>query len=134
MLRNSFKIAVRTLERNKAYALISIMSLALGITCAILIFSLVKYHLSFDTFHSKKDRIYRITTEMHDEEGISPEANVPQPIGKALLDDYTFTEKVAMVFSRPELLVSIPSSDGNKKFKEILLLHSRNFFTYSISL
>lgn len=119
---------MRNLERNKAYALISIMSLALGITCAILIFSLVKYHLSFDTFHSKKDRIYRITTEIHDEEGISPEPNVPQPIGKAFLDDYTFAEKIAMVFSRPELLVTIPSSDGSKKFKENIAFAQPEFF------
>lgn len=46
MLRNFFKIAIRNLKRNKTYALINVLGLALGITCAILIFTLVKYHLS----------------------------------------------------------------------------------------
>jgi putative ABC transport system permease protein len=127
MLRNYFKIAVRNLERNKAYALINVMCLALGITCAILIFSLVSYHLSFDTFHSRKDRIYRITTEFH-QEGISRGADVPQPIGKAFSDDYTFAEKVAMVYSNSDLLVSIPSSEGSKKFEENIAFAEREFF------
>ena len=83
MVRHFFKIALRNLERNKAYTLINVICLALGITCAILTFTLIKYHLSFDTFHSKKDRIYRITTEFH-QDGISREANVPQPMGNAL--------------------------------------------------
>src|SRR3989337_1802378 len=127
MLRNYLKIALRNLERNKAYTLINVVCLALGITCAILIFTLVKYHLSFDTFHSKKDRIYRITTEWH-QEGISREPNVPQPMGKAFRDDYTFAEKVAMVYSRSDALVSIPSSEDNKKFEENIAFAQSEFF------
>ena len=65
MIKHFFKIALRNLEHNKPYALINVMCLALGITCALLIFTLITYHLSFDTFHSKKDRIYRIITELH---------------------------------------------------------------------
>ncbi|MEX1240508.1 MAG: ABC transporter permease [Cyclobacteriaceae bacterium] len=127
MVRNYIKIAVRNLERNKAYALINVMCLALGITCAILIFSLVTYHLSFDTFHSKKNRIYRITTEFH-QEVISREPNVPQPIGKAFSADYTFAKKVAMVYSSTDMLVSIPSSEDNKKFVENIAFAERELF------
>jgi predicted permease len=126
MLRNYFKIARRNVYRNKAYSLINVLGLALGIACAILIFSLVKYHLSFDTLHSKKDRIYRITTELH-QEGISREANIPQPMGKAFRDDYTFAEKVAMVYS-DYWLVSIPSSKDNKKFEENIAFAEPEFF------
>jgi ABC-type antimicrobial peptide transport system permease subunit len=127
MIKHLFKIALRNLERNKAYAVINVMCLALGITCAILTFVLVKYHMSFDTFHSNKDRIYRITTEMH-QEGISRDPSVPQPIGKAFRDDYTSSEKVAMVFSNSDMLVAIPSSQGNKKFKETIAFVETEFF------
>ena len=127
MVKHFFKIALRNLERNKAYALINVMCLALGITCAILTFTLIKYHLSFDTFHPKADRIYRITIELH-QQGISREPNVPQPIGKAFRDDYTFSEKVAMVYSNSDKLVSIASSEGNKKFKENIAFTEREFF------
>ena len=127
MLRNYLKIGVRNLERNKAYALINVICLALGITCAILIFSLVRYHLSFDTFHSKKDRIHRITFELH-QDGISREPNVPQPIGKAFRNDYSFAEKVAMVYSRSNVLVSISSPGINNKFKENIAFAESDFF------
>jgi putative ABC transport system permease protein len=127
MVRHFVKIALRNLERNKAYALINVLCLALGITCAILTFELIKYHLSFDTFHSKSDRIYRITIELH-QEGISRAPNVPQPIGKAFRDDYTFSEKVSMVYSISDKLVAIPSSEGKKKFKENIAFAEREFF------
>ena len=65
MLHNYLKISLRNLKRQKAYTLINVLGLALGFACAILIFSFVKYHLGFDAFHSKKDRIYRIVTEDH---------------------------------------------------------------------
>ena len=127
MLRNYFKVALRNLERNKAYAFINVIGLGLGITCAILIFVLVTYHLSFDTFHSKRDRIHRITTELH-QQGISRYPTAPQPIGKAFSNDYTFAEKVAMVYSSADWLVSVPSPEGNKKFEENVAFAEPEFF------
>ena len=105
----------------------NVIGLGLGITCAILIFLLVTYHMSFDTFHKKRDRIYRITTELH-QEGISREPNVPQPIGKAFRNDYAFAEKVAMVFSSSDWLVSVPSSEEDKRFEENVALTEHDFF------
>lgn len=127
MLKNYFKIAWRNLKRSKAYTLINVLGLGLGIACAILIFSLVKYHLSFDTFHSKADRIYQITTEWHLEE-ISQGPNVPQPLGEAFRNDYDFAEKVARIYSSEDQLISIPSSEGNKKFEEDIAFAEPEFF------
>ncbi|MEM6843099.1 MAG: ABC transporter permease [Bacteroidota bacterium] len=127
MFQNYFKIGWRNLLKHKSYSLINILGLTLGITGAILIFTLVKYHLSFDTFHAEKDRIYRVTTEFHQEE-IAYDQGVPQPIGKALRDDYTFAEKIAMVYSNSDWLVSIPSAEDDKKFKETVAFAEPEFF------
>jgi ABC-type antimicrobial peptide transport system permease subunit len=127
MIKNYFIIAFRNLKRNKAYTLINVLGLSLGITCAILIFTMVNYHLSFDTFHSKADKIFRITTEFH-QDGISREPNVPQPLGKAFSEDYVFAEKVARVYSSSDQLVSFPSSEGNKKFEENIAFAEPEFF------
>jgi len=114
MIKNYFKIAWRNLKRHRAYAAINIIGLSMGIACAILIFTLVSFHLSFDGFHKNKDRIYRVVTELHNED-IGHTAGVPPPFTKALRNDYTFAEKTAraITFWR---MVSIPAD--NKKFEE----------------
>ncbi len=117
MIKNYFKIAWRNLKRNQSYTLINVLGLSLGMACGILIFTLVKYHLSFDNFHQNKDRIYRIVTEFH-EDGINYSPGVPAPLGKAFRNDYAFAEKTARVISYGNTLISIPSSKDNKKFKE----------------
>lgn len=117
MIKNYLKIAIRNLKRHKAYAIINVAGLAMGITCAILIFTLVKYHLSYDTFHAQSDRIYRVISEFHSEE-ISYSSGVPQPLGKAFRNDYTFAEKVARVAVYENQLLSLPQSRDHKKFQE----------------
>ncbi|MDX1939040.1 MAG: ABC transporter permease [Saprospiraceae bacterium] len=118
MIRNYFKIAFRNLQRNRVFATINVLGLALGITCAILIFKMVNYHLSFDTFHSKSDRIYRIVTEFRGEDGGGHSPGVPSSLPKAFRNDYTFAEKVARVITFDNQLISIPSEKEIKKFQE----------------
>ncbi len=65
MFKNYFKIARRNLVRNKSYAAINITGLAVGIAVCMVIFIIIQYQTSFDNFHAKKDRIYRVLTEYH---------------------------------------------------------------------
>ena len=60
MFRNYFKIAYRNLVRHKGYAAINVVGLALGIACCVLIGLYVQSELSFDRFHAKGDRVYRV--------------------------------------------------------------------------
>ena len=117
MIRNYLKIARRNLLRNKAYTAINILGLALGMTCGILIFTLVSYHLSVDTFHPDSERTYRIVTEMHRDQ-IEYSSSVPSPLGKAFRNDYTFGEKVARVNTANAVLITVRDSKEIKKFKE----------------
>ena len=117
MLKTYLKIAYRNLVRNKTYGLLNIMGLALSITCGILIFTLVKYHLSFDNFHNNPDRIYRFVTEQHRDE-ISYVPSVPPSFGKAFRNDYSYGEKVARIAVFNNDLITIETPEGVKKFKE----------------
>ncbi|MFC1563415.1 ABC transporter permease [candidate division KSB1 bacterium] len=60
MFRNYFKIALRNIQRQKAFSIINISGLAIGIACFIIIMLYVRFEFSYDDFHEKKDRIYRI--------------------------------------------------------------------------
>lgn len=117
MIRNYIKIAFRHLSRNKAYAILNVSGLTLGMTCGVLIFLLVKYHLGFNNFHDHSDRIYRIVTEQH-RDNISYTAGVPSPLGKAFRNDYTFAEKVARIAFIEELLITVRLGKEIKKFNE----------------
>lgn len=87
----------RNFKKNKSYTLINILGLAIGITCSLLIFIVIQFELSFDTFHSNKDRIYRINIDSERPSGMSYMPATPYPIAKALTTEFPEVEKVALV-------------------------------------
>lgn len=117
MLKNYWKIAIRVLLKNKAYSTLNILGLALSMTCGILIFTLVKYHLSFDNFHKDSSRIYRFVTEQH-RETIHYVGSVPPAFGKAFRQDYTFGEQTARIMSAYDCMIALRTPTEVKKFKE----------------
>ncbi|HKO79415.1 MAG TPA: ABC transporter permease, partial [Chitinophagaceae bacterium] len=66
MIKNYFKIAWRNIKRQKAYAGINILGLAIGIAACLLILQYVAFELSYENFHTKKDRIYRVHQDRFD--------------------------------------------------------------------
>ena len=62
MLKNFFKVTFRALVKNSVANSINILGLAIGIACFLLIYINVSNELSYDTFHTDADQIYRITT------------------------------------------------------------------------
>lgn len=64
MFKNYLKIAFRNLAKTKGFSAINIMGLAVGLTACFLIFLYVQFELSYDTFNSKADRIYRIVADI----------------------------------------------------------------------
>ncbi|GAB3977866.1 ABC transporter permease [Spirosoma terrae] len=123
MLSNYVTIAWRKLKRHKAYTLINVVSLSLGIACAILIFTLVDYHLSFDTFHANQDRIYRIYTELHREKVVYS-TGVPNPLGDAFRNGYDVADKVGRIAFLPKRVVSV---SPEKKFEAELAFADPEF-------
>lgn len=117
MIRNYLKITLRAIQRNTSYTIINVLGLTLGIACSIIIFMVVKHHLSFDNFHADRDRIYRIVTEQHRDD-ISYAESVPAPLGKVFRDDYTFAEKVARVCTYDNRQITITRNNKDDKFKE----------------
>lgn len=63
MLRNYFKIAFRSLLKQRLNSSLTIMGLALGLACVLLIILHVREELSYDKGFTKADRIYRVNSE-----------------------------------------------------------------------
>ncbi|OMP76388.1 ABC transporter permease [[Flexibacter] sp. ATCC 35208] len=105
MFKNYLRIAFRNLFSNKVYGLLNILGLALSMTCGLLIFVLVKYHLSFDNFHKNASRIYQFVTEQH-RETVSYTGSVPPAFAQAYRQDFGETGVVARAATYSETLVT----------------------------
>jgi putative ABC transport system permease protein len=122
MFKNYFKIARRNLARNKSYAAINITGLAVGIAVCMVIFIIIRFQTSFDNFHPKKDRTYRVLTEYHHADAANvfygKEVAFPMPLG--LKTAFPQIEQVAAVYESHDDEVLIPGNNGTPitEFKE----------------
>jgi putative ABC transport system permease protein len=66
MIKNYFLIAFRNLKKNKVFSFINIFGLAVGMAAGLLIIQYVTFELSFDNFHAKKDRVFRVTQDRYE--------------------------------------------------------------------
>ena len=88
MLKNYLKIAWRNLLKNKTFSLINIIGLATGLACFILIALYVADELSYDRFHEKAGRIYRVHSDIVFGGNKLHLAVASDPMGAALKKDY----------------------------------------------
>ncbi|KAF0199303.1 MAG: lipoprotein release ABC transporter permease [Bacteroidetes bacterium] len=94
------KSAFRNLSRIRLHYLINIIGLSIGLICFIIIMLYVTDEVSFDRYHSRADRIYRITSTT-DFEGVAERSSsCPAPLGPTLVNDYPdIIEKMTRVFN-----------------------------------
>ena len=119
MLKNYFKTAWRSLLRNKSYAIINITGLAIGIAACLLIFLVIHFQTGFDTYHAKKDRIYRVLNKRTSSEGVKLRAGLPLPIARDLRVDFPQLPLVTTVINDQGKQISVKNNTGQiKRFKE----------------
>jgi len=117
MILNYFKTAYRNLIRHKSYAFINVSGLAIGLAACILLFLVVRYELSYDTFRANYDKIYHIYTQDTYSDGIDYTPGVPFPALKALRTDLPQIKSGAL-FSSFGSQVTIKEERETKKFIE----------------
>lgn len=59
MLKSYFKTAWRNLLKNRTFSIINIVGLSFSVAFCLLLFFYIRYEQSYDTFHAKKDRLFR---------------------------------------------------------------------------
>ena len=111
MFRNYFIIALRNFRRNRLYASLNILGLAVGIACFMLLYVYVKHETSYDQFHTKNKRLYRalLNIKVYDQE-LSQSAT-SAILAPTLRKDYPEIAQVTRFMSRQGLL-----SNGERKF------------------
>jgi len=107
MIRNFFKIAYRNVLRNKGFSAINITGLAVGMAAAILILLWIQDELSYDNFHTNKDRIYEVWNRVPMDGKISSWNSVSAPAARALEKDVPEVERAVRVSWDSKFLMSV---------------------------
>jgi putative ABC transport system permease protein len=121
MFRNYLKTAFRSLRANKGYSVITVAGLGVGIAVCLVIFLFISYEQSFDTFHSRSARIFRVLIKG----GTSPDketrygAGVPFPVPWAIEHDLPdWKTSAAFMLDDIQLMPLDKAGNPEKKFKE----------------
>src|SRR5687767_6294800 len=129
MLKNYLKTALRNLKRNKSFAIINVMGLAVGIAACLLIFLVIRFETSYDNFHSKKEHIYRVGSIYNTQDGMSYDAGSSLPVGPALRIDFPQIKEVANIFRKGEEQITIEEGGEQKKFQSDVYFTEPAFFS-----
>ena len=125
MLKNYILVAYRTLLKHKTYSLINVVGLAVGLACIISIGLFVDYELSYDRFHERGNRMYRVLREIR-VAGQPPlvSATTSGPLGPALKRDFPDVEQMVRVWIRQDAWITY----AQKGFFEEICLTDPHFF------
>lgn len=97
MLKSILITSLRNLMRNQSFSLINLIGLSVSMSLSLLIIIIVKEQYGFDKFHSDVDRIYRVNTRaLRVDGGAEPYASAPVALGRAIKEQYSFTEEVVV--------------------------------------
>ncbi|MFT3934358.1 MAG: ABC transporter permease [Chitinophagaceae bacterium] len=114
MIKNYFKIAWRNLVKHKAYSIINIAGLTIGLAACLLIFLVVTYELGYDHFQKNYNNIYRLVTSSTTKDGAEQHnPGIPCPALDALKTDFPQFEKLVAVNSAFGSQVTVLGSNPN---------------------
>ena len=116
MLKSLIKTIWNHLRMNKTYAAINLGGLAIGIGCSLVIFKIIVYESSFDSYHHNYDNIYRLITEYQDpNEGIKYEEGQVPPVGEAIRNEFPGIDAVMTFYAAKGQIsqISIENENGD---------------------
>ncbi len=132
MSRNYLKLALRVIRRQKGYSLINTIGLAIGMACCLLIMLWVQNELSYDRFHDKGDRIFRVFQELTLNDRVRTAPETGAMMGPAAIQSIPEAEAAARILPMADTTVKY----GEKEFREnhILFTDSEIFSVFSFPL
>ena len=89
MIKNYFKTAWRNLWKNKAFSLINILGLSLGMAACLLILQYVNFELSYDHFNKNAANLYRVVNDRYQNNKLIQHGTITySAVGKAMKTDF----------------------------------------------
>ena len=127
MVKNYLSVSIKHLRKQKAFSIINVLGLTVGITCCFLIFLFIQNELSYDGFHRNGENIYRVM-RVGNNNGVQREIPyLSPPFGPALLNDYPHAIVAETRVMKDNNLISHHEIGYNEKD---ILLTDPNFFQF----
>lgn len=123
MIKNYWKVATRYLLRNKGYAAINVASLAIGVTCCVLMMLFVRSEWSYDKFHTKADRIYRLWQQEKYEGEEFINTTTPHSAASVIQSTYPEVESTCRVYATTPIV-----KIGSNSFTDQVRMVDSSFF------
>jgi putative ABC transport system permease protein len=124
MLKNYFKTAIRNLFKHKVFSLINVFGLALGIAACLLILQYIWFERSYDNFHEKGARIFRVQQNRYNEGKLSTQwAAGAAGIGPAVKEGIPEVESFAKLTKTGGVITY-----QNEKFREEKMYYANDAF------
>ena len=120
MVITYFKIAFRNIIKQPVYSIISIIGLAIGMMCFILIMLWVKNELSYDVQNESSSRTYRISVKAKLDGKVINSSQTGAYVSKGLMNDFPEVETATTIFNFNKSLVE----DASKISFELKVLGS----------
>ncbi len=120
MIKNLLKIALRNFKKDKWYSLLNILGLTIGITFSLFLIFYIKDELSYDRYHEKADRIFRIVSYIQEKDKNTNWTITQMPLGPTLKKDFPEVEEAVRLQSRERTLFR----NGDNNFYETKIYYA----------
>ncbi|MDH3648065.1 MAG: ABC transporter permease [Saprospiraceae bacterium] len=93
MIKNYWRMFVRGFQRQPVYLLLNVLGLTIGVSATLFILLYISTEMRYDRFHSKHERIYRISSDITEPDDAFRWAVTQTPLGIQLKADYLEVEQ-----------------------------------------
>ena len=133
MLRNYITIAFRNVAKNKVFSAINIFGLGIGLAACLLIFQFVSVELSYDRFHTKFERIYRVTNDRFQNGKLIQHGTITYPtIGPTMAKDFPEIEMYTRLMPGGELNVRVNDESFRGDYCHFVDEHFLSLFSFPL--
>jgi putative ABC transport system permease protein len=115
MLKNLIKTAIRHIVKHFGYSVLNILGLTLGITSALFLIIYVADEVSYDRYHEKADRIYRVSSTIKEPDDQFTWIFAQIPFGPQVVHDYPEVQSSVRFINMPRALYKFEDKEFNEE-------------------
>ncbi len=115
MLKNLIKTAIRHIYKHLGYSILNILGLTLGIASALFLIIYVSDEVSYDRYHEKADRIYRVSSKITEPDDQFTWTVAQIPFGPQVVKDYPEVQSFVRFINMPRALYKYEDKEFNEE-------------------